>query len=191
MIRVLVGSILVIITMLLVPSVEKALFFLPLIFALSVSLVNTDKFKLNKVLGVILSIGQSYLVFFGLGIVLYFFDEWIQTITNGDSSDLEGVALITIGGYLAALLLFYFYSYLFKAIDFKFSFWVISLCNILVVIVMFIFSKKEHLQFGIEKFPAYLISWCIFMSLAYGLSLNQELIDKKISSLKANKKSLT
>jgi hypothetical protein len=186
MIRVLVGSVLVIIIMLLVPSVEKVLFFLPLIFALSVSLVNTDKFKLNKVLGVILSVVQSYLVFLGLGIVLYFFDEWIQNITDSDSSELEGVALITTGGYLAALLLFYFYSYLFKGINFKFSFWVISLCNILVVIVMFVFSKNEYLQFGVEKFPSYLISWCIFMSLAYGLSLNKELFDKKISSLKVN-----
>ncbi|PKP14517.1 MAG: hypothetical protein CVU07_14475, partial [Bacteroidetes bacterium HGW-Bacteroidetes-23] len=62
--------------MLLVPSVEKALFFLPLIFALSVSLVNTDKLKLNKAMGIVLSVGQSYLVFLGLGIVIYFFDEW-------------------------------------------------------------------------------------------------------------------
>jgi hypothetical protein len=179
MLRVIVGSIMVIITMLLVPSVEKALLFLPFIFAMSVSLVNTDKFKLNKALGVVLSVGQSYLVFLGLGFVLYFFDEWIQNITNEDSSELEGVALITIGGYLAALLLFYFYSYLFKGINFKFSFWVISICNVLVVIVMFVFSKNEYLQFGVEKFPTYLISWCIFMSFAYGLSLNKELFNKK------------
>jgi hypothetical protein len=186
MIRVIVGSILVIITMLLVPSVEKALFFLPLIFALSVSLVNTDKFKLNKLLSVFLSIGQSYFVFLGLGIVLYFFDEWIQNITNGGSSEVEGVALITLGGYLAALLLFYFYSFLFRGINFKFSFRVISICNLLVVIVMLVFSKNEYLLSGVEKFPAYLISWCIFMSLAYGLSLNKELLDKKIKSLKVN-----
>lgn len=184
MVRVIIGSILVIFTMLLVPSVEKALFFLPLIFALSVSLVNTDKFKLNKALGIILSIGQSYLVFLGLGIVLYFFDEWIQNITNETNSELEGVVLITLGGYLAALLLFYFYSYLFKEINFKFSFRVISVCNIVVVIVMLLFSKNEYLQFGVEKFPAYLISWCIFMSLAYSMSLNKELFDKKIIKFK-------
>jgi hypothetical protein len=178
MLRVILGSVLVIITMLLVPSVEKALFFLPLIFALSVSLVNTDKLKLNKAIGIVLSVGQSYLVFLGLGIVIYFFDEWIQNITNGDSSELEGVALITIGGYLAALLLFYFYSFLFKVIDFKFSFWAISICHTLVVIVMFVFSKNEYLQFGVEKFPAYLISWCIFISLAYSISLNRELFYK-------------
>ncbi|RXR29142.1 hypothetical protein EQG68_13525 [Flavobacterium piscinae] len=182
MIRVLAGSVLVIVTILLVPSVEKALFFLPLIFALSVSLVNTDKFKLNKVLGIIISVVQSYLVFLGLGIVLYFFDEWIQNITNGGSSEVEGVALITLGGYLAALLLFYFYSYLFKEINSKFSFRVISVCNIAVIIVMLVFSKNEYLQFGVEKFPAYLISWCIFMSLAYSLSLNKELFNKKIKS---------
>lgn len=185
MVRVIVGSILVIFTMLLVPSVEKALFFLPLIFALSVSLVNTDKFKLNKALGIILSVGQSYLVFLGLGIVLYFFDEWIQNISNGTSSELEGVVLITLGGYSAALLLFYFYSYIFKEINFKFSFRVISVCNILVVIVMLVFSKNEYLQFGVEKFPAYLISWCIFMSLAYSLSLNKELFDEKIIKFKS------
>lgn len=183
MLRVIFGSVLVIITMLLVPSVEKALLFLPLIFALSVSLVNTDKFKINKPFGIILSVIQSYLVFLGLGIAIYFFDEWIQNITSVDSTEFEGVALITIGGYLAALLLFYFYSFLFKEINFKFSFWAISICHTLVVIVMFVFSKNEYLQFGVEKFPAYLISWCIFMSLAYSISLNSQLFSKSSKAL--------
>jgi len=178
MLRVILGSVLIIITMLLVPSVEKALFFLPLIFALSVSLVNTDKLKLNKALGIVLSVGQSYLVFLGLGIVIYFFDEWIQNITNGDSSELEGIVLITLGGYFAALLLFYFYSFIFKVIDFKFSFWTITMCNTLVVIVMLVFSKNDYLQFGLEKFPSYLISWCIFMSLAFSISMNRELFNR-------------
>lgn len=178
MLRVIFGSILVIITMLLLPSIEKALFFLPLIFALSVSLVNTDKFKINKPFGIILSVIQSYLVFLGLGIAIYFFDEWIQNITNGDSSELEGVALITLGGYFTALLLFYFYSFIFKVINFKFSFWVITICYTLVVIIMLVFSKNEYLQFGLEKFPSYLISWCIFMSLAFSISLNRELFNR-------------
>ncbi|MDP2162022.1 MAG: hypothetical protein Q8K02_16195, partial [Flavobacterium sp.] len=75
MFRIILGSILVIITMFLVPSVEKALFYLPLLFALSVSFVNFDKIKINHFLGLIISIIQSYLVFLGLGIIMYFFDE--------------------------------------------------------------------------------------------------------------------
>jgi hypothetical protein len=183
MLRVVLGSILVIITMFLVPSVEKALFFLPLIFALSVSLVNSDKLKINKLVGIFSSVAQSYLVFLGLGIVIYFFDEWIQDLTQEDNSELEGVVLITFGGYLASLLLFYFYTYLFRIIDLKFSFWAISIGHAMVVLVMFIFSKNEYLQFGLEKFPSYLISWCIFMSLAFSLSINRELFYRKSKAL--------
>ncbi len=174
MLRIILGSILVIITMLIVPSVEKALFFLPLIFSLSVSLINTDKLKIYRLLGIILSVVQSYFVFLGLGIVMYFFDDWIQEITNSGTTELEGIALVTFGGYLAALLLFYFYTFIFKVSNLKFSFWAISICHALVVIVMFVFSKNEYLQLGVEKFPSYLISWCIFMSFAYNLSINRE-----------------
>lgn len=190
MFRIILGSLSVILIMFLVPSVEKALFFLPLIFALSVSLVNSDKLKLNKTLGIVLSVGQSYLVFLGLGIVIYFFDEWIQNISNENSSELEGVAMITLGGYLASLLLFYFYSFLFKVIDFKFSFWAISICHIIVVIVMFVFSKNEYLQLGVEKFPAYLISWCIFMSLAFSISLNRELFKRSSKAVTSKSESI-
>lgn len=182
MLRILLGSLFVIFIMILVPSVEKALFFLPLIFALSVSLVNADKLKTNRPLGVILSIGQSYLVFLGLGIVIYFFDEWIQDIANRGSSASEGIVMITSGGYLAALLLFYFYTFLFKVSNLKFSFWAISICNAIVIIIMLIFSKNESLQFGVEKFPSYLISWCIFMSLAFSLSINREALIEVIQN---------
>lgn len=174
MLRIILGSVLVIITMLIVPSVEKALFFLPLIFSLSVSLINMDRLKTNRPLGIILSVVQSYFVFLGLGIVMYFFDDWIQGSINSGSTELVGIGLVTFGGYLAALLLFYFYTYLFKVSNLKFSFWAISICHTLVVIIMLVFSKNEYLQLGVEKFPSYLISWCIFMSLAYSISLNRE-----------------
>jgi hypothetical protein len=174
MFRIISGSLLVIITMLLVPSVEKALFFLPLVFALSVSLVNLDKIKINRPLGVILSLGQSYLVFLGLAIVIYFFDEWLLDISSGEVTEYEGIIMVTTGGYLAALLLFYFNSFIFKVSNLKFSFIVLSACYVLVVFVMLVFSKNEYLQFGVEKFPSFLISWCIFMSLAYSISLNRK-----------------
>ena len=48
MFRIVLGSLLVIVTMLAVPSVEKALFYLPLVFALSVSLPNLDKLKTSS-----------------------------------------------------------------------------------------------------------------------------------------------
>lgn len=174
MFRIILGSILVIITMFLVPSVEKALFYLPLLFALSVSFVNFDKIKINHFLGLIISIIQSYLVFLGLGIIMYFFDEWFVATTQTDFSEIGGIALITLGGYFASLLLFYFYTFLFNIQNLKFSFWVINICYALVVVMMLIFSKNEYLQFGLDKFPTYLISWCIFMSLAFNLSINRE-----------------
>jgi len=174
MFRIILGSLLVIITMLVVPSVEKALFYLPLVFALSVSLVNLDKIKMNRTLGILLSLGQSYIVFMGLAIVIYFFDEWLLDLSSGEITEYEGIIMVTTGGYLAALLLFYFHTFIFKVTHLKFSFLVISLCYVLVVGVMLVFSKNEYLQFGVEKFPSFLISWCIFMSLAYSISLNRE-----------------
>ena len=174
MFRILLGSLLVIVTMLLVPSVEKALFYLPLLFSLSVSLVNVDKIKINRPLGILLSLVQSYLVFMGLAVVLYFFDEWLYDISTQEITEYEGIIMLTFGGYLAAILLFYFTSFLFKVSSFKFSFLAISVCYVVVVTTMLIFSKNEYLQFGVEKLPSFLISWCIFMSLAYSISLNRE-----------------
>lgn len=172
--RIILGSLLVIITMIVVPSVEKALVYLPLIFALSVSLFNSDKIKVNRILGVFLTLAQSYLVFLGLALTMYFFDEWLLEISSGEITEYEGITMVTTGGYLAALLLFYFNSFVFKVTNMKFSFIVISTCYVLVVGAMLVFSKNEYLQFGVEKFPSFLISWCIFMSLAYSISLNRE-----------------
>ncbi len=184
MFRILLSPLFIIIFMMIIPSAEKALFFLPLLFALSVSLVNTDKIKINRLSGIMLSILQSYLVFLGLGIVIYFFDEWVYDTMKKHYTESEGVILITVGGYLAAMLLFYFYSFLFKIINLKFSFRIISLCYAFVIIVMLIFSKNEYLQFGVDKFPSYLISWCILMSSAYSLSLNREVFLKILESNK-------
>lgn len=172
MFRIILGSLLVIITMLVVPSVEKALFYLPLVFSLSVSLVNLDKIKINRALGVVLSLGQCYAVFLGLALVLFYFDEWFEGISAQGTTANEGIIMVTTGGYLAALLLFYFYSFIFKVSNLKFGFSVITICYSLVIVVMLVFSKNEYLQFGVEKFPSFLISWCIFMSLAYSISLN-------------------
>jgi hypothetical protein len=160
--------------MVVVPSIEKALVFLPLIFALSVSLFNSDKIKVNRILGVFLTLAQSYTVFLGLALVMYFFDEWLLDISSEEITEYEGIIMITTGGYLAALLLFYFNSFFLKVTQMKFSFIVISVCYALVVLAMLVFSKNEYLQFGLEKFPSFLISWCIFMNLAYNISLNRE-----------------
>src|SRR5690554_4769477 len=114
MLRVFLSPLLVILIVLIVPSIEKALFFLPLIFALSISLVNFSKFKINnKYLGIFLTIFQSYVVFLGLVIATFFFDELLQNISIMDHDDagFKGIILVTLGGYLAALLLFYFFSF--------------------------------------------------------------------------------
>lgn len=174
MYRILLSPILIIIAMVLVPSVEKVMLYLPLLFALSVSLVNSDKIKRLKSLGIFLSIVQSYAVFLGLAIVTYFFDEWLENLTIGENTGFIGIALVTFGGYLSALLLFYFYTFVFNVSNKRFSYLMITICYAFVVIVMQVFSKNEFLQFGVEKFASYLISWCIFMSLAYSLAFNRD-----------------
>lgn len=172
--RIILGSVFVIITMVVFPSVEKVFVYLPMIFALSVSLFNSDKIKVNHLLSIFLTLVQSYIVFLGLALVMYFFEELLIDIYSIEITEYGGIIMITTGGYLAALLLFYFNSFIFKVANMRFSFIVISACYALVVLAMFVFSKNEYLQFGLDKFSSFLVSWCIFMSLAYSISLNRE-----------------
>lgn len=174
--KILLSPLLVILAVILLPSAGMALIFLPLIFALAVSLVNSNHLKVrSKPLGIMIAIGQSYGVFLGMAIVLYILDEFMpEMYMSANRFDYKGIALVTIGGYLAGLLLFYFYSFLFRVENLRISFLYITVCYIFVVAVMHIFSKNEFLQFGVEKFTSFLISWLIFMSLAYSLSMNDE-----------------
>lgn len=174
--KILLSPLPVILAVILLPSAGMALIFLPLIFALSVSLINHNHLKVrSKPLGVLIAIGQSYGVFLGMAVVLYILDEFIpEMYMSTNRFDYKGIALVTIGGYLAGLLLFYFYSFLFRVENLRISFLYITVCYIFVVAVMHIFSKNEFLQFGVEKFTSFLISWLIFMSLAYSLSMNDE-----------------
>lgn len=176
MLRTFLSPLLVVVSIILIPSIEKALSFLPLIFSLSISLVNFKRLKINnKLFGIVLSVLQSYTVFIGLAIVLFFFDEFLQdvTIVNQENSAFKGIILVTLGGYFAALLLFYFFSFLFRIDNKRFSYLIITICYGIVVLVMQVFSKNEFLQFGVEKFASFLISWIIFMSLSFSLSMNR------------------
>ncbi|MDD3458716.1 MAG: hypothetical protein PHO74_04515 [Weeksellaceae bacterium] len=165
---------LVILAVILLPSTGKALWFLPLIFAFAVSIVNREKIIVkSKPFGIIISILQSYGVFIGMSIVVYLLDSFMPEVYVAENQfDIKGIALVTFGGYLAALLLFYFYTFSFRVKNKRIAYFVISVCYVLIVIVMQIFSKNEFLQFGVEKFTSFLISWLIFMSLAYSLSMN-------------------
>jgi hypothetical protein len=163
-----------ILAVILLPSTGKALWFLPLIFAIAVSVINFEKLRVKpKPFGVLISILQSYGVFIGMSIVVYLLDSFMPEVYVAENQfDIKGIALVTFGGYLAALLLFYFYTFSFRVKNKRIAYFVISVCYVLIVIVMQIFSKNEFLQFGVEKFTSFLISWLIFMSLAYSLSMN-------------------
>jgi|SRR5690554_1674908 len=185
MLRIFLSPLLVVLVVLLIPSVEKALFYLPLIFSLSLSIVNFRKIKIRRILGFFLSIVQSYAVFLGLAIVTLFADEFLQDINISENdSGLKEIILITVGGYLAALLLFYFYSFVFRIVNKRFSYIVLSICYAVIVLVMQVFSKNEFLQFGVEKFSSFLISWIIFMSLAFSLAYNRDALMRFIDQRK-------
>lgn len=174
------SPLLVILTVVLLPSTGMALWFLPLVFACSVSIFNFEKIKAKpKWMGVLIPGIQSYAVFIGLSIVIYLLDEFIPEIyvTSYDFG-FKGIALVTFGGYLAALLLFYFFTFSFRAGNKRIGYFIISICYVLVMIVMQVFSKNEFLQFGVEKFTSFLISWLIFMSFAYSLSMNFQTFEK-------------
>lgn len=186
--RILLSPLLTVLTVLLIPSIGKALVYLPLIFALSVSLPNMDKLKIkSKALGVLISVLQSYTVFMGLALVTFFSDEFLQetTVLGAHDFELKGIILVTLGGYLAALLLFYFFTLLFKSGSKRFIFLAITICYALIVLVMQVFSKNEFLQFGVEKFASFLVSWIIFMSLAFSMALNKPTLEELIHKIKS------
>lgn len=169
------SPVLVILTVLIIPSISEALIYLPLIFALSVSLMNRAKLKTNfKPLGILLFILQTYLVFLGLTITTYLSDDFIEhlSVATEENFALRGIILVTLGGYLAALLLYFFSTFLFSYERKRKGYLILTICYALIVLVMQIFSKAEFLQFGVEKFTSYLISWIIFMSLGFSLTLN-------------------
>lgn len=176
MLRTVLSPLLVVIAVLLIPSIGSALFFLPLILALSVSIVNFRKLKINnKYFGVFLTVVQSYAVFLGLAVSLFVLDALLEDVilVNDNESGLIGIILVTVGGYLAAMLLFYFLMFVFNVDNKRFAFLSITIWYTMIVIVMQVFSKNEYLQFGVEKFASFLISWIIFMSLAYSMALNR------------------
>ncbi len=172
--KVLLTPLLIILSVIFLPLAGKPMWFMPLIFFFFFSFMNLDYIKIkSKPTGILIAIAQSYSVFIGLSIVIYAMDLYIPEIYLGNNDfDFKGVALVTFGGYLAGLMLFYFYSFLFKIQSLKFGFVVISICFSVVVLVMQLFTKNEFLQFGVEKFTSFLISWLIFMSLAYSFSMN-------------------
>lgn len=177
-IRVLLSPLFIILTVIILPSTGKSLLFLPLIFAFSIFLFNGDKLKIKpKVLILLIASAQSYAVFLGLAIVLYLLDDYMPEIYIAENQfDFKGIALVTFGGYLAALLLFYFYTFLFKVQYKRMAYLIISVAYAVVMLVMQVFSNNEFLQFGVEKFTSFLISWLIFMSLAYSLAINNLLV---------------
>ena len=183
----LLSPIIVVLTVLLIPVIGEALWYLPLVFSLSVSLVNLKKLKTkSKFLGVFLAVIQTYAVFLGLAIVTYISDDFVQNFTLAEEEyfALSGIILVTLGGYLAALLLYYFSTFLYYMERKRFGYFILSLCYIIVVLIMQVFSKAEFLQFGVEKFASYLISWMIFMSLGFGITLNIEEVKAFIKSKK-------
>lgn len=187
MLRSLLSPVIAILTLLLLPSVEQGILYLPLIFSLSVGLVNLPQFKVNPVLGVVLFVFQTYAVFIGLAVVTYFSDDFLQdyTLANEDEFALQGIILVTLGGFLAACLLYYFSKYLFKYAFLKRGYYVIAGYYAFVVIIMQVFTKHEYLQFGVEKFSSFLVSWVIFMSLAFSVNLN---VDKWLCAFTKKRK---
>jgi len=186
MLRTFLSPLLVVIAVLLIPSIDRALFFLPLILSLSVGIVNFSKLKIgNKYLGVFLTVVQSYAVFLALAVSLFVFDALLEDVAlvSNNESGLIGIILVTMGGFLAAMLLFYFFFFLFNVDNKRFGFLTITICYALIVILMQVFSNNEFLQFGVGKFASFLISWIIFMSLAYSMALNRtelmQFLDKK------------
>lgn len=174
LIRILSSPVFVATAVFILHLVKGPMWFLPLFIGVAVSLFNLGKVKFSpQWTGVLIAILQSYGVFLGLSIVIFLLDEYIPEIYITDNQfDLKGIILVTFGGYLAALLLFYFYSFLFKIENKKFGVLVITICYAFVILMMQIFSKNEFLQFGVEKFTSFIISWLIFMSLAFGIALN-------------------
>ena len=145
----------------------------PLSFGLIIGLTNWNMHKYKPFLGVLLSIFVSYLAFF----IAYFsfaLTGSIFSFMKGDSGNILGLTISTY--IIAPLLVFLLYKTVFKIINSKITFFIITISIFLLIVLFYLCNLIGLID---ESLDSYTI-WQIIMISALQLIINQTKIFKAI-----------
>lgn len=159
----------------LVPTFEQGMYVSPLIFGFSIGAVNYKKFKINPIGGIAIFIALSY-VFYFLSIYLTFglaeIYSLIETEMELPINDLTTGILLFTSGIVSAIVMFLIYSLFLKEQNRTLGAFLILIISALIPLTVWLVSDdKEYTQN--TDFAVYQIAWLIFISLAFGVAINQ------------------
>ena len=175
MIRAILTPILCGIAISLIPTFEKGMILSPLIFGLVVSLVNFKKLKWNPFIGILSCTLISYAVLY-LSIFLTLqigeLYGWLENSFGIKLSDISDSFSVLTGGIISAIILYWCYSFLFKNQRRINGILTILITALLIPLTVWLFSRNSNYSDN-EDFAIYQISWLIFISLGFGIAINQ------------------
>jgi len=175
MIRAFLTSIICGMGIFLVPTFEQGMYIAPLIFGLTVSSVNYKKLKINPIGGIAIFIVISYVLYF-LSIYLTFGLAEIYSLIEDKMElpiyDLTTGIILFISGIITAIVMYLIYSLFLKEQNRTLGAFLILILSALIPLTVWLASDdKEYTRNS--DFAVYQIAWLIFISLAFGIAINQ------------------
>ena len=175
MIRALLTSLICGMAIFLLPNFEQGMYISPLIFGLSVSGVNYKKLKINPFAGIVTFIALSYVIYI-LSIYLTFGLAEIYAVIEDRFRipiyDLTTGLLLLISGILSAIGLYLLHSLFLKDQKKTKGAILILIISTLIPFTVWFASDDNHYTKN-EDFAVYQISWLIYISLGFGIAINQ------------------
>jgi hypothetical protein len=163
-------------------NLEQGLNLSPLILGLSISSGNYKMFKINPIAGILIFISLSYLVYI-LSICLTFglteFYDLIIDWFDFPIFKLNTNLLILFSGTIGAIVLYLLFSLFLKEQNKLFGGILILLFSILIPLTVWVVSGDDDYSNN-EDFLVYIISYMIYMSLGFGIAINQLEIKKQL-----------
>lgn len=161
----------------------------PIGFGLVISLVNIQKIKVNKLLGIVLCIGISALTFICSVFLTYGFIYIIgksATFLLGGITTVTrylGISTIFVSGGIAALMMYFGYSYLFADQNRKNGLLIVLVATFLVPVAFGIWQMLNTNIF-INAPIMYAVSWMMLVSLGFSIAINQSEIALQLGKLR-------
>jgi len=136
----------------------------PVSFAIIMSIINLRKLRLKPLMGLVVNVTSSAIIFF-LGYALSLF--FISSLKTYLGEDLSGLIGLIIGADIfAPLTLFIVYNYIFKVSKGKLYKFTVAI----TIAILIIYNCVNYFNYPFLKIDSYLL-WQVVMSLAVQLSI--------------------
>jgi hypothetical protein len=169
----------------LVPNFEQGMYISPLIFGLTISSVNYKKLKINPIAGILIFIALSYLIYV-LSIYLTFgLAEIYSAVENRFEIPIYNLTtglILLISGILSAIGLYLLYSLFLKQQNRILGIIFILITSTLIPLTVWLVSEDNHYTKN-EDFAVYQMSWMIYISLGFGIAINQLELKNKLNRI--------